>query len=126
MVWKSEVTAGLGVHTPLPTFIWPQAYTDLYPVATINLRHSLRPPSMSKKTTKGPATCRPQPFKCHLFEVRVSKELTAMELADIAGVSEGVVLRCEWGHGTTLGSAIRIARALGMAVEEIWEPKRRG
>ena len=50
----------------------------------------------------------------HLSTWRKLRDLTAVEVADRAGVGVNTVLRLERGEGATLENVLRVARALGV------------
>lgn len=49
---------------------------------------------------------------------RQAAGLTQRDLADRAGVSEGIIRRIEGGEGTTLATMTAIADALGLSARE--------
>ena len=50
----------------------------------------------------------------HLATWRRLRGLTAAQVADRAGVSRGTVVALETGHGASLETTLRVARALGV------------
>lgn len=58
-------------------------------------------------------------FLPHLRLWRADKGMTQEQLAAAAGVSRGTVLRAENGGSTTILSATRIAKALGISVKRL-------
>ena len=53
---------------------------------------------------------------------RVAHDLTLLEVADIVGVSEGMLSRLERGErGASPLTRIRIARRLGIRVSDLWD-----
>jgi transcriptional regulator with XRE-family HTH domain len=56
----------------------------------------------------------------NLESIRRNRGLQQQELADAAGVPQATVSRAENGKGVTFKSAMRIVRALGLTVEEVF------
>ncbi|MDP9267281.1 MAG: helix-turn-helix domain-containing protein [Acidobacteriota bacterium] len=52
---------------------------------------------------------------------RLSAELSMRALEEISGVDAATICRCEKGKEPTLTNALKLARALNVAVEELWE-----
>ena len=58
-----------------------------------------------------------------LLHRRLELDLTQEELARAAGVTSVTVLRAEKGFRIRYGKAFRIARALGVALEDLFPPE---
>ena len=56
----------------------------------------------------------------NLETIRRNRKLQQQDVADAAGVPQATISRVESGKGTTLRSALKIARALGLTVEEVF------
>ena len=56
----------------------------------------------------------------NLETIRRTRKLQQQELADSAGVPQATISRAENGKGTPLRSAMKIARALALSVEEVF------
>lgn len=56
----------------------------------------------------------------NLETIRRNRDLQQQELADLAKVPQATISRVESGKGTTLKSALKIARALDLSVEEVF------
>ncbi|MFA9271219.1 MAG: helix-turn-helix transcriptional regulator [Baekduiaceae bacterium] len=56
----------------------------------------------------------------NLETIRRNRNLQQQELATSAGVPQATISRVESGKGTTLRSALKIARALSLSVEEVF------
>lgn len=56
----------------------------------------------------------------NLEAIRRNRDLQQQELADLAKVPQATISRVESGKGTTLKSALKIARALDLSVEEVF------
>lgn len=61
-------------------------------------------------------------FGSNIRKIRNSKELTQEQLADLAGVSENTIATLETGKlNTTVATCFDIAKALGIAVTELFD-----
>ncbi len=56
----------------------------------------------------------------NLETIRRNRNLQQQELADLAKVPQATISRVESGKGATLKSAMKIARALDLSVEEVF------
>lgn len=56
----------------------------------------------------------------HVRKYRQIRKLTLMELSDLCGVSDRTISDVERGAEPRVVTAIRIARALGTSVEQLW------
>lgn len=56
----------------------------------------------------------------NLETIRRNRNLQQQDVADAAGVPQATISRIERGKGATLKSAMRIARALNLSVEEVF------
>lgn len=56
----------------------------------------------------------------NLETIRRNRNLQQQDVATAAGVPQATISRIENGKGTTLLSALRIARALALPVEEVF------
>jgi transcriptional regulator with XRE-family HTH domain len=69
---------------------------------------------MATGRTPGAVSRSLREFGQHLSTWRKLRDLTAVEVADRAGVGVNTVLRLERGEGATLENVLRVARALGV------------
>ncbi len=61
-------------------------------------------------------------FGQHLKELRISKNMTQEQLADIAGISENTIVTLEAGMlNTTIATCFQIAKALGVSSKELFD-----
>lgn len=57
--------------------------------------------------------------KNNLKQLRSSKGITQQEISNRTGYTQGQISRWENGHPLALGSAVRIAEALAVSVDEL-------
>jgi len=51
---------------------------------------------------------------------RAVREMTQEQLAEVAGISRVTLARAELGTDVRISTALRLAHALGVTVEDIW------
>lgn len=56
----------------------------------------------------------------NLETIRRNRNMQQLDLAVAAGVPQATISRVENGKGTTLKSAMKIARALGLGLDEVF------
>lgn len=55
-----------------------------------------------------------------LTEARTARKMSLGRLAGASGVDRSTIFRIEEGHEPGVTKAIKLARAVGMTVEELW------
>lgn len=60
-------------------------------------------------------------YECHLFEARVSLNLTLREVAAALKMSLNSIHLIEQGSNLKLNTALKIARFYGKTVDELWK-----
>lgn len=58
---------------------------------------------------------------CRIKVARLSAGMSMRELTAKSGVNVSSICRCEAGKEPTLTNALKLAKALGYSVEDLWE-----
>jgi DNA-binding XRE family transcriptional regulator len=58
--------------------------------------------------------------RCRLKSVRAKRRLSLQAVADLAAVAKSTVLFAERGADVRISSAVKLARSLGVTVEDLW------
>ena len=77
---------------------------------------------MGKHEVKSRNLTKLKSFGTHIRQIRLDKNLTQEQLADLAGVSENTIVTLESGKlNTTVATCFDIAKALGVEPKDLFD-----
>jgi DNA-binding XRE family transcriptional regulator len=62
-----------------------------------------------------------RPFRCNIRKHRQQLNMSGTELGQLIGIRHKEIYEIEHGRGITLTTAMRLAKALGVPIEKLWE-----